>query len=150
MFYHFIKTELKPYIERTYRTDTTNRTLMGHSLGGYFVLYALLKEAEGDGLFNNYVAASPSIWYHDYYILQQFQNLSSANRNQRKLKLYLTTGQIELAEDPANSFNYFGQILGNRDFIHVMSRVYKNLEHMGTAVLSFEDGLALILSARLF
>ncbi len=40
-FYNFIKTRLVTYIDSAYRTDKSNRTIMGHSLGGYFVLYAL-------------------------------------------------------------------------------------------------------------
>jgi predicted alpha/beta superfamily hydrolase len=149
-FYHFIKTELTPYIDMTYRTDTTNRTLMGHSLGGYFVLYALVKEIECNGLFNNYVAASPSLWYHDYYILKQFQNPRSANNNHRTLRLYLTAGEMEVAEDPDNSFNYFEKILGGQDLIQLKSKIYRDLEHMGTAVPSFEDGLELVLSTSRF
>ncbi|HTI92847.1 MAG TPA: alpha/beta hydrolase-fold protein, partial [Puia sp.] len=43
-FLGFIEKELIPFVDRTYRTDTTSRTIMGHSLGGYFTLYALERE----------------------------------------------------------------------------------------------------------
>ncbi len=145
-FYQFIKTELKPYIERTYRTDTTNRMIMGHSLGGYFVLYALLQTINGNELFNSYVAASPSISYYDNFALEQFQKLSYEKMGNRKLKLYLTIGEMEIDEDPKDNFNYFGQILSKWSFTKMKVNIYKNLEHMGTAVPSFEDGLEFILS----
>src|SRR5690606_10805484 len=35
-FYDFIKAKLVPHIDSIYRTDKTNRTIMGHSFGGYF------------------------------------------------------------------------------------------------------------------
>lgn len=145
-FYHFIKTELKPCIERTYRTDTANSTLMGHSLGGYFVLYALIQDIAGNKLFNHYVAASPSISYYDNYIPKQFQDLSAKKNYKNKVKLYLTIGEMEIDEDPNDGFNTFGKILSRQDFIQLRMKVYRNLEHMGTAVPSFEDGLEFILA----
>lgn len=131
-----------------FQHNGTNRTLMGHSLGGYFVLYALLKEIDGNALFNNYVAASPSISYYDNYIYKQFQNLRYMDSDEQKLKLYLTMGEMEIDEDPNDSFKSFNQILSRKDFIQLKSKVYKNLEHMGTAVPSFEDGLEFILSSN--
>lgn len=145
-FYRFVRTDLMPHIERTYRVDTTNRTLMGHSLGGYLVLYALLKETKDNTVFNNFVAASPSISYFDYFIHKQFQDLRYDEEERVKRKLYLTIGELEIDEDPADGFKNFDRILSAFEFIQLKSRVYRNLEHMGTAVPSFEDGLEFILS----
>ena len=145
-FYRFIRTELIPHIEMTYRADTTNRTLMGHSLGGYFVLYALLKETKDNSVFDNFVAASPSISYYDYYIPQQFQDLRCKKEGTEKRKLFLAIGELEIDEDPTNGFKNFDRILSAKNFILLKSKIYRNLEHMGTAVASFEDGLEFILS----
>ena len=71
-FYNFIKTKVIPRIDSTYRTEKTNRTIMGHSLGGYFVLYSLLRHTTDQSVFNNYIAASPSLSYHDGYLNKQF------------------------------------------------------------------------------
>src|SRR5690606_27820801 len=64
-FYSFLKNELIPTIDRNYHTDKFSRTLMGHSFGGYFALYALLQDLEtlevDPSLFSNYISASPSI-----------------------------------------------------------------------------------------
>jgi hypothetical protein len=143
-FFQFIKTRLKPYIEKTYRTDTTHQTIMGHSLGGYFVLYALLEHAKGNRLFNNYVAASPSLSYYDNYIFQKFQNLSQHDVASEKLKLYLTMGEFEIDEDHEDSFKHFRQMLSRHD-LQLKVKIYDRLEHMGTAVPSFEDGIEYIL-----
>jgi predicted alpha/beta superfamily hydrolase len=58
-FLQFLKQELIPYINKTYPSDGDN-TLFGHSFGGIFVAYALLKEPT---LFQSYIAADPSFWW---------------------------------------------------------------------------------------
>jgi predicted alpha/beta superfamily hydrolase len=58
-FLQFLKTELIPYINKTYPSDGEN-TLFGHSFGGLFVAYALLQEPT---LFQSYIAADPSFWW---------------------------------------------------------------------------------------
>jgi uncharacterized protein len=54
-FLRFISEELIPQIDRTYRSRPY-RVLMGHSLGGLFVIYSLLQKPE---VFNGYIAISP-------------------------------------------------------------------------------------------
>jgi predicted alpha/beta superfamily hydrolase len=55
-FLDFLEHELIPYIDRTYRTNPSDRGLLGHSLGGSFALYAL---EQRPALFQRIVAASP-------------------------------------------------------------------------------------------
>jgi predicted alpha/beta superfamily hydrolase len=115
---------------------------MGHSLGGYFVLYSLLRHAKDRSVFNNYVAASPSLSYHDGYLLKEFKKLTG---DLNDTKLYLTTGELEITDSKANSFNSFYQILEMKNFLRLKPVIYKNLEHMGTAIPSFEDGIEFVL-----
>jgi predicted alpha/beta superfamily hydrolase len=56
-FYQFLEEEFLPYIEKKYRT-LSYRILVGHSLAGLFTANTLLKHT---GLFNVYIATSPSI-----------------------------------------------------------------------------------------
>jgi predicted alpha/beta superfamily hydrolase len=63
-FLGFIKNELVPYINTNYPSDNDN-TLWGHSLGGMFVMYALLREPS---LFHSYIASDPSVWWDDGYV----------------------------------------------------------------------------------
>jgi predicted alpha/beta superfamily hydrolase len=58
-FLGFIKNELIPYVNKAYPTNGDN-TLWGHSLGGMFVLYAMLNEP---ALFKSYIAVDPSLWW---------------------------------------------------------------------------------------
>jgi predicted alpha/beta superfamily hydrolase len=63
-FLSFLKNELIPYVNKTYATSGKN-TISGGSLGGTFIMYALLMEPE---LFDSYIAGDPAFWWDDYYI----------------------------------------------------------------------------------
>jgi pimeloyl-ACP methyl ester carboxylesterase len=63
-FLGFIKNELIPYINEKYPSNGDN-TLWGHSLGGLFVINAMLNEPK---TFKTYIAVDPSLWWGDGYI----------------------------------------------------------------------------------
>ncbi len=58
-FLQFLQEELIPDIEADYRVDPSVRTLMGHSMGGAFSIYALFNAPE---TFGQIVALSPSMY----------------------------------------------------------------------------------------
>jgi predicted alpha/beta superfamily hydrolase len=64
-FLLFLKAELIPYINKTYPTRPEGNTLAGGSLGGLFVMYALLNEPS---LFKSYIALDPSLFWDDGYL----------------------------------------------------------------------------------
>ena len=140
-FYKFLEIELLPYIDKKYRTDTANRSIMGHSFGGYFTCYAMLHGITKYPLFNNYIAASPSLWYHNNYLFDQFKLLASPDSGTIKLKLFLSMGESEVEYDLDNNFGYLSQLLLSQGEIQIQSTIYPGLEHMGTVVPSFEDGI---------
>lgn len=65
-FQRFIEEELKPKIEAELAVNRDQQTLLGHSLGGYFVLWNLLNE----GSYQNYIAISPSVWWNDHELMK--------------------------------------------------------------------------------
>lgn len=140
-FYRFIQRELIPHIDRQYRTDTTQRTLMGHSFGGYFVLYALLQDQTDQALFAHYVAASPSLDYGDDYVIQRLEQLIAGKEGNARPGLYLTAGDAELTQDPRDRFSHFVKLLESNAFIRLQTKIFKNTEHLGTAFPSFEEGV---------
>lgn len=141
--YSFINTKLIPRIDSAYRTEKTSRTIMGHSLGGYFVLCSLLRHTSDRSVFSNYVAASPSLSYHDGYLIKEFEKLTDGFND---AKLFLSVGELEINDIKANSFNSFSKILAMKSLFRLKPEIYKNLEHMGTAVPSFEDGMEFVLN----
>ena len=79
-FLRFLKGELIPRIDSTYRT-APYRIFVGHSLGGITTINALYTTPE---TFNAYVAIDPSLWYDDRLLLKEakeyFSKPGLANR----------------------------------------------------------------------
>ena len=63
-FLAYVKDELIPYINKTYPSNG-DASLWGHSLGGMFVTWVMLKEPT---LFKSYIAADPSLWWDNSYV----------------------------------------------------------------------------------
>ena len=81
-FLKFFETELIPEIEREYRVQPY-RIFAGHSLGGLFAIHAMITKP---GLFNSYVAVSPSLqWEHD----EALKRAETFLKNQKELKATL-------------------------------------------------------------
>lgn len=86
-FRAYIREDVLPWIETNYRISD-DRTLIGESLGGLFVIDTLLSEPD---LFKKYAAISPSLWWDDLAIAKSAkQSLGSLKRGDRKL--YVTMG----------------------------------------------------------
>lgn len=82
----FLKNELIPYINSHYPSSGTN-ILWGHSLGGLFVLYSMLTEPQ---LFESYIAADPSLWWDNKFLLHY---AAGRLRDIRQIKSLLITGR---------------------------------------------------------
>ncbi len=143
-FYNLIKAKIVTYIDSTYRTDTANRMIMGHSLGGYFVLYALSRHLAEPSIFNTFIAASPSLYYHNNYLTTEIGSAPTDQGNVKNIKLYMTIGEREVLENQSNDFKNLSKILKDKEII-IRAEVYENSEHMGTALPTFENGIQLFL-----
>ncbi|WP_324680563.1 alpha/beta hydrolase-fold protein [Hymenobacter sp. GOD-10R] len=147
-FLAFLEQELLPYLDRTYRIDSTHRTLMGHSLGGYFTLFALVEELNAKrARFSQYVAASPSLYYANQYLLQALAALTPTAPSQ-PLRVRLTIGSQEMtttAEGRANqaAFQEALALLSARKLapLTVEHTVYPGYRHLETAVPTFTMSL---------
>ncbi len=66
-FYRFLEHELVPYIDSRYKTVSSAdaRILCGHTLGGYFALFAMFRDIREretkPALFSNYILSRPSL-----------------------------------------------------------------------------------------
>ena len=69
-FLHFIATQIRPRIAQLTPTNPAQQTLWGHSYGALFVLYTLFERPE---LFSHYIAADPSLWWHNG-LMQHYAN----------------------------------------------------------------------------
>lgn len=93
-FYRFLEEEFLPYAEKKYRT-LPYRILAGHSLAGAFTLFTLFKNT---GLFNNYIATSPSIGEPEVREMLSGVIQSVPVEGLKKRYLYITAGGEEPME----------------------------------------------------
>ncbi len=92
-FFKFIESDLKPLVQKEYTVDASRQTLMGAGYGGLFALHVLFTKPES---FQTYVAASPSIWWNNAYILTE--EAAFTKRLTEKpvdARLILTVGEME-------------------------------------------------------
>jgi predicted alpha/beta superfamily hydrolase len=103
-FLKFFETELIPEIEKDYRVQPY-RILAGHSLGGLFAIHAMITKP---GLFNSYVAVSPSLQWENGEALKRAEEFL---KNQKELRVTLYTS---LGNEPGGigeSFDKFRELL---------------------------------------
>jgi predicted alpha/beta superfamily hydrolase len=85
-FLSVIEHEFIPFVESQYRVDRTFRVLTGSSYAGLFTVYALFERL---GLFQAYVAVSPSLWWRNRETLAT-ERAYAATHPALPARLYLT------------------------------------------------------------
>jgi len=148
-FLTFLTQQVLPYVDQHYHTDPGNRTLMGHSLEGYFVLYALAEGLRTQvPAFAHYVAASPSLYYGNDYLRRLLAALPAATTPLPTQTVLLTAGSGELERSDAESqaskaaFSSYTQALSASRFpsVTLKSIIYPNYGHLETAISTFVEG----------
>lgn len=86
-FLKFFETELIPEIEKQYRVQPY-RIFAGHSLGGLFAIHSMITKP---GLFNSYIAVSPSLQWENSAELKRAQDFLK-NQKEMKLTLFVSIG----------------------------------------------------------
>src|SRR5215813_2229374 len=103
-FLKFIETELIPQIEKEYRVQPY-RILAGHSLGGLFAIHTMISRP---GVFNSYIAVSPSLQWENGEALKRATEFL---KNQKEFKATLF---VSLGNEPGaigDSFESFREAL---------------------------------------
>lgn len=97
-FLDFIEKTLKPLVRTVAPIDPQRQALFGHSYGGLLTLHALFTRPAA---FQTYIAASPSIWYADQYLLSEVSNLAAPRKDEAKV--LITVGELEQAAAPPSA-----------------------------------------------
>jgi len=138
-FLAFLKNELIPYINKTYPSDGDN-ILFGHSFGGLFVTYALLNDPQ---IFTSYIAADPSYWWANGYMIRQAAIKLPMLTNQGKT-LFISgregQGMKEMAINPMDTLL---KQYGLKGFTWKVS-AYPNETHGTVRLKSIYDGLKFV------
>lgn len=91
-FIQFLETECIPFIQDYYKTND-KRMLIGQSLGGLVASEILLKKT---ALFNKYLIVSPSFWWNEESLLNQFKGKSQRYK-ELGTEIFLAVGSKEHA-----------------------------------------------------
>ena len=103
-FLKFFETELIPQIEREYRVQPY-RIFAGHSFGGLFAIHSMISKP---GLFNAYVAVSPSLQWENGEALKR---AATFLKQQKEMKVTLF---VSIGNEPGaigESFDSFKNLL---------------------------------------
>ncbi|MES2797780.1 MAG: alpha/beta hydrolase-fold protein [Bacteroidota bacterium] len=88
LFLTTLENEIIPFVEKRYKL-THERGIFGHSLGGLFVGYCLLKRPH---LFQKYSLNSPSFWWKNSEIINLFKSETGSSY---QTKVFISAGQVE-------------------------------------------------------
>lgn len=86
-FMSFLCDQVIPLVEQDFPVDPRHRSLLGHSLAGYFTLQALAARPE---CFADFIAISPSIWWNEAGLLA---DLAAAELSDQRV--FLASGEWE-------------------------------------------------------
>lgn len=153
----FLEKELIPYINSTYTTSST-RILIGHSLGGLMVVHTLLNHT---GLFSQYAAIDPSMWWDDQKLLTQSKKIL-ANKIFQKKTFFLAIANTrnkdipdiaQLRKDTSLNTALNRPSLLLTDYIHANKhnklrfdwKYYNNFDHMSVFRSAAYDALKFFL-----
>ncbi|KAL4882189.1 Alpha/Beta hydrolase protein [Aspergillus karnatakaensis] len=101
-FLRFITEVVRPFIQEKIfpGVSFTKSGLFGHSYGGLFVLHTLFTRP---GAFDAYLAASPSIWWNDRFVLSEAERFCAERGADTRPVLRLSFGSRE--QDPVAKKN---------------------------------------------
>ena len=138
-FFAFLKERLLPFIESNYRTDASQRVLLGSSFGGTFTLYTLFSEPT---LFSRYIIGSPIVTYGDRFALQQEADYARMHKD-LPVRLFLSVGGLEEMTRPVQAFM---QVLRERNYtgLDMETRIIEGERHAGNKPEAYHRGLRFI------
>ena len=90
-----LEKEIIPFIKSRYNTGSRN-ILVGHSLGGTFVTYALLSNP---GLFQCILSVSPNYMYSKKMMIDKLSEFTKEYKGNNQLYMYLASGKKDKIEE---------------------------------------------------
>ncbi len=140
-FHKFIRGELIPFVEKTYRADPARRILVGHSYGGLCALFGLF---ETPGLFDTLIVGSPTLSYGNRFTFRQEEAFAQAHR-ELPAKVFLYAGELEesLNDQTLTDTLRMAAILQGRKYegFSLRMHVFPDQNHCDVAAPGFQAGL---------
>jgi predicted alpha/beta superfamily hydrolase len=147
-FLQFIEQELIPAIESEFNADPNRRILVGHSLGGLFVAYAIFAIP---GLFDSYIIGSPALDYGEKCVFKQ-EDQYSREHKELMAKVFLWVGELEESTDDCMVSNTLrlAAILDTRKYegLTLVKRIFPDENHCEVFAPGFQASLKWALAKR--
>lgn len=158
-FIRFIEKELIPHINNRYPASSY-RMIIGHSLGGLFVINTLLKHTP---LFNSYIAIDPSLSWDNPRLLGQYEAILKQKKFDNRtlfigiantLKAGMDT--LQARKDTTGTLLHYQYIMKFSDILKTMGnngllysyKYYPDENHNSVPLMSEYDGLRFIFQKR--
>ncbi len=142
IFFKFIKNELMPIIDSSYKTQPY-KIFAGHSLGGISSINCMLTHPD---MFDAYIAISPSFWWDNEYLLK-LANKKLTNCAALNKKLFYCNGN----KGGLNSFFHkgllkFDSIIAAKKIVGLNYKYtyYPNEMHMTVPIIAYLDALRFV------
>ena len=135
-FHQFLVKELIPLIEKKYPADPKHRILMGHSIGGQFVLYNAMFQPQ---IFTGLIASNPAIHRNTELFMQPFDT----NTNKPKLFILQADQDDDQFKKPRQQWLDYWQDKPHHWQQEVMTIQGHN--HMSSVPAAFRQGLKWLL-----
>ena len=141
-FVQFFNSELIPHIENELGISSLEKTLYGHSYGGYFTMYYMFQQ-EQEVLFDNFISASIPLNFADNYLVKLEQEYFNAH-DSLNCHWHISYGSIENQA----LFKGFMEKMNKRTYngLEFMMETYENKGHNSTPMIAFENGLKFVLN----
>lgn len=127
-FLDFIRDDLKPMVNSSYRTNPKDNTIYGASFGALFALYVLFHRPD---TFNRYVVLSPSLWW-DKKVTFKYEREYANRHRELPARVFLSVGSLE-DRPMAQDLLKLVRILRKRKYkgLELDSHIYEGVSHLG-------------------
>jgi len=140
-FHRFIKEEVIPFVEQTYRAAPSKRILVGHSYGGLFALFGLFETPD---LFDTLIVGSPTLSYGNRYMFQREETFAQGH-TKLPITMYLYAAELEedLHDTTLTDTLRLAAILQSRNYegFSLTRHVFEDQNHCEVAAPGFHAGL---------
>ncbi len=140
-FQAMLRKELIPFIEQRYRADPARRVIFGQSLGGQFVLYTALTDAD---LFWGHIAVNPALHRNLAFFLQP-----AIARDRPVGKLYVASAADDAEQFRGPALAWIGHWTSaeNRPW-QFRAEVLPDESHFSAAPAAFRHGMSWLFAPR--
>ncbi|MFX1537812.1 MAG: alpha/beta hydrolase, partial [Promethearchaeota archaeon] len=153
-FYKFVEHELLPFVDDTYRTDITDRTLLGHSLGGTFTTYCLFQyNSSSPSLFKRFVTLSGNYRTDVFDVLTaesaMYERISKSINPSVNISVFLAVGGQDDPLFVSGNKNLTTRLNSRKyqDF-RFNGTIYEDHDHGSVVRPGFTEGLQWVFSAK--